>query len=166
MRRWLLPFLFLPLTVHADGLVGIGYQNGLVGLNLEWMTEHRSFYGMPAFYVGSGGLDTDEFRWIVGMRKKMERGQMAENGFFTGMLAGDFGGDRHHERLGVGLELGHQWVKPYSRWTVSASLGVMEPQDCDDYKQAFECDTEEERDRNDLDVEPVVTLGASFSLRR
>ncbi|MCG8391873.1 MAG: hypothetical protein MI745_02210 [Pseudomonadales bacterium] len=168
MRRWLLSFLMLmPLSAAADdALVGIGYLNGLVGLNLEWATEHNSFYGMPALYVDSGGLDTDEFRWVAGWRHKMERGLMSENGFYTGLMAGDLGGDRHYERLGMGVELGHQWVKPYSRWTVSAAVGALESLDCNDYKAAIRCDSEEERDRYDLDVEPVVVLGVSFSLRR
>ena len=41
MRRWLLSFLaLLPLSAAADdALIGIGYLNGLVGLNLEWATE-------------------------------------------------------------------------------------------------------------------------------
>ncbi len=68
MRRWLLSFLvLLPLSAAADdALIGIGYLNGLVGLNLEWATEKNSFYGMPAYYVDSSGLDTEEFRWVAG----------------------------------------------------------------------------------------------------
>ncbi len=134
MHRWLLSFLMLmPVPAVADDLlIGLGYLNGLAGLNLEWATEHNSFYAMPSVYLDSGGLDTDEPRWVAGWRHKMERGLMSENGFYTGLMAGDLGGESHYERLGVGVELGH----------------------------------EEERDNNDLDVEPVVVLGISFSLRR
>ena len=97
MRRWLLSFLaLLPLSAAADdALIGIGYLNGLVGLNLEWATEKNSFYGMPAYYVDSSGLDTEEFRWVAGWRRKMERGLMSEKGFYTGLMAGDLGGERH-----------------------------------------------------------------------
>lgn len=45
-------------------------------------------------------------------------------------------------------------------------MGAIEALDCDEYKAAIRCDTQEERDNNDLDVEPVVVLGISFSLRR
>jgi len=168
MHRWLLSFLMLmPLPAVADDLlIGLGYLNGLAGVNLEWATEHNSFYAMPAMYLDSGGFDTDEPRWVAGWRRKMERGLMSESGFFTGLMAGDLGGERHYERLGVGVELGHQWVKPYSRWTVSAGVGAIEALDCDEYKAAIRCDTQEERDNNDLDVEPVVVLAISFSLRR
>jgi len=168
MRRWLLSFLvLLPLSAAADdALIGIGYLNGLVGLNLEWATEKNSFYGMPAYYVDSSGLDTEEFRWVAGWRRKMERGLMSEKGFYTGLMAGDLGGERHYERLGAGVELGHQWVKPYSRWTVSAAVGVLEALECGEYRGIRACDSEEERDRYDLDIEPVVVLGVSFSLRR
>ena len=57
-------------------------------------------------------------------------------------------------------------MKPYSRWTVSAAVGALEALECADYKAEFRCDTEEERDQNDLDVEPVVVLGVSYSFRR
>ncbi|EKF74014.1 hypothetical protein A11A3_10926 [Alcanivorax hongdengensis A-11-3] len=167
MRLWLLPlFLLLPLSASADTLIGLGYLNGLTGLNLEWAGKRNSFYGMPAYYLDSGGLDTEELRWVAGWRHKLERGKMAEKGFYSGVLVGDLGGERHYERLGVGLELGHQWVTPYSRWTVSAAMGAMEPLDCEDYHRASRCDTPEERDQYDLDVEPTVVLGVSFSLRR
>ena len=85
MHRWLLSFLMLmPLPAVADDLlIGLGYLNGLAGVNLEWATEHNSFYAMPAMYLDSGGFDTDEPRWVAGWRRKMERGLMSESGFFT-----------------------------------------------------------------------------------
>ena len=90
MHRWLLSFLMLmPLPAVADDLlIGLGYLNGLAGVNLEWATEHNSFYAMPAMYLDSGGFDTDEPRWVAGWRRKMERGLMSESGFFTGLMAG------------------------------------------------------------------------------
>lgn len=167
MRRWLIPFLLLPLPALAEHhyLVGLGYLNGLVGLNLEWTGERNSFYGMPAFYTDSGGLDTDETRWVAGWRHTINRGSMNEKGFYTGLLAGDLGGEKHYERLGAGAELGYQWVKDNSRWTISAALGVVESLECGDYLVANYCNTEEELDKYDLDVEPVVVIGASYSLR-
>ncbi len=53
MHRWLLSFLMLmPLPAVADDLlIGLGYLNGLAGVNLEWATEHNSFYAMPAMYL-------------------------------------------------------------------------------------------------------------------
>ena len=57
-------------------------------------------------------------------------------------------------------------MKPYSRWTVSAAVGVLEALECGEYRGIRACDSEEERDRYDLDIEPVVVLGVSFSLRR
>ena len=168
MRRWLLSLLaMLPFQAQADdALIGIGYLNGLVGLNLEWVTTQNSFFALPAFYVDSSGLDTEEFRWVVGWRHKMERGMMDESGFYTGLMGGDLGGERHYERLGVAFELGHQWVKPYSRWTVSGAVGVLEALECGEYRGVRSCDTDEERDRYDLDVEPAVVLGVSYSFRR
>ncbi|KGD65988.1 hypothetical protein Y5S_00460 [Alcanivorax nanhaiticus] len=168
MRRWLVSLIaLLPFSAQADdALIGLGYLNGLVGINLEWATTQNSFFALPAYYVDSSGLDTDEFRWVVGWRHKMERGMMDESGFYTGLMAGDLGGERHYERLGAGFEIGHQWVKPYSRWTVSAAVGALEALECADYKAEFRCDSEEERDQNDLDIEPVVVLGVSYSFRR
>ncbi|MGB2246206.1 MAG: hypothetical protein ACPH3N_00980 [Alcanivorax sediminis] len=168
MRRWLVSlFALLPFSAQADdALIGLGYLNGLVGVNLEWATTQNSFFVMPAYYVDSSGLDTDEFRWAAGWRHKMERGMMDESGFYTGLMAGDFGGERHYERLGAGFEIGHQWVKPYSRWTVSGVIGAVEALECAEYKAAFRCDSEEEQEQYDLDVEPVVILGISYSFRR
>ena len=143
-------------------LIGLGYLNGLVGINLEWATTQNSFRP-PCLLCRFLWPDTDEFRWVAGWRK-MERGMM-DNGFYTGLLAGDLGGERHYERLGVGFEIGHQWVKPYSRWTVSAAIGAVEALECADYKAAIRCDSEEEQDQYDLDVEPVVVLGVSYSFR-
>ncbi len=167
MRRWLVSlFALLPFTAHADDpMIGIGYVNGLVGVNLEWATTQNSFYALPAYYVDSSGLDTEDLRWVAGWRHKMERGMMDESGFFTGLMAGDLGGENHYERLGAGFEIGHQWVKPYSRWTVSAAVGALESLDCADYEPAFRCDSEEEREQNQLDVDPVVVLGVSYSYR-
>ena len=75
MHRWLLSFLMLmPVPAVADDLlIGLGYLNGLAGLNLEWATEHNSFYAMPSVYLDSGGLDTDEPRWVAGWRHQMEQ---------------------------------------------------------------------------------------------
>lgn len=168
MRRWLLSLLvLLPLSATADeALIGLGYLNGLVGLNLEWAKEKNSFYALPSTYIGSGGAEDDEFRWVAGWRHKMERGRMDESGFYLGLLAGDLGGEKHYERLGAGVELGHQWVKDYTRWTLSGAVGVLESLDCSDYRSSAGCNSVKKQDQYELDAEPTAILGISVSLRR
>ncbi|MDX1804621.1 MAG: hypothetical protein R3292_11105 [Alcanivorax sp.] len=167
MRLWLLPlFLLLPLTASADKLIGLGYLNGLVGLNLEWAGKHNSFYAMPGGYLISTGYDQKDVRWVAGWRHKMERGLMAEKGFYGGLIVGDLGGESQYERLGAGLEIGHQWVKPYTRWTLSGAVGVLQPLDCTSYRPNSDCNTKEELRRYDLSAEPTAVLGISVSLRR
>jgi hypothetical protein len=156
--------LLLSSPAMAEKLIGFGYVNSLVGVNLEWAFERNTVYALPGFnidYGGSessnddivtedeGGLQTDDFRWILGMRHRIEGGSTASDGFFTGVMVGDLGGRQQYERLGVGGELGYQWVKDYTRWTLSAGLAGLE----------------EQEERN-LDAEPEAFLSLTISLRR
>ena len=145
-------FLWLAMTAsaaRAEVLIGIAHVDGLTGLNLEYMGERTSWYSVMGSHTASSGQETDDFRWQVGFRKRLERDPMASPGFYAGMLAGDLGGRRQFERLGIGGELGHQWVTTHTRTTVSGGFAALE-----------------ELEERELDVEPGFFLGISWSLRR
>ena len=154
MRDLALSFLLFacllaaPVT-RADTLVGIAFVEGLTGLNLEYMGERTSYYGVFGAHSGSGGLEAGDNRWVVGFRKRVDRAPMASPGFFVGMVAGDLGGRKQYERLGVGGELGHQWLTPNSRTTLSAGFAALE-----------------EVEEQAVEAEPGVFLGVTWSVRR
>lgn len=139
----------LPVSTFAGGLYGIAYMDNIVGVNLEWATQHNSFYVMPGYRFGQsdGGADTEEgIRWVAGWRHRMDNGQMRDSGFYLGLLAGDFGEHKNYHRYGAGGELGYQWVAKYTRWTVSGAMTLL--------------------DQNDLNekAEPQFFFGVSVSL--
>ena len=45
-------------------------------------------------------------------------------------------------------------------------MAVLESLDCQDYLRSSSCDSVEEREQNDLDVEPGLILSLTISLRR
>lgn len=136
-------------AAYADRLVGIGFVDGLTGLNLEYMAERTSYYALLGSHTSSTGQETDDFRWQVGLRKRLDRAPAASPGFYTGLVAGDLGGRKQFERMGIGGELGHQWLTTHTRTTVSGGLGVVE-----------------EIEERNLDAEPIFFIGLSWSLRR
>jgi len=165
-RRFLaVSLLLIAGQSHSEVLVGYGFVNGISGLNLEWAGERNSFYVMPGTYLVGGGL-SEKYRWIAGMRHRIDRGYTNINGFYTGAMVGDLGGESRYERLGLGFEVGHQWVREYTRTTLSGGLALLQKLDCDDYRAANECNTPEQRDDNALDMEPGVIIGLTISLRR
>ena len=141
--------LVLSLHARAEFLIGLANIANLTGPNLEWAGDHSSYYFVPAFEQKSTGLSEDDFRWIAGMRHRMERGYTSTNGFYTGLIAGDLGGKNDYSRLGAGAELGYQWVKQYTRITVGSSLIMLEAIPEEDLKE-----------------EPSVVLGITLSLRK
>ena len=150
-RIVLLPALLLcAVSARAEMLIGIGAVSRVVGLNLEWAGEHNSYYVMPGMLLKRGGLSEDNVRWVAGMRHRLERGLMNTSGFYSGVQVGNYGeGSYSVDRHGAGFELGHQWVKEYTRIGLGAALLYME-------------EVEEE----ELDAEPRVLLGINISLRK
>lgn len=147
-RGLLCAALLCPALASAELLVGLGYTNGVVGPNLEWANERYSLYVLPGAHLRKGGLDTDELRWVVGARRPLERTTMQMPGFFVGAMFGDLG-ERSYERLGLGAELGRQWLTPSVRFTVSAGIAVLQ-----------------EKSAYDKDMEPTLVLSTTFSMRR
>jgi hypothetical protein len=132
-----------------DGMmVGYGFVNNINGVNLEWAFEHNTVYAIPGYYFDSGGAVTENFVWVTGFRHRLEEGSTRDSGFFTGLMAGHLDGRRQYDRLGVGGELGYQWVADHTRWTLSAGLAALEEQ--------------EERNQ---DAEPEAFFAFSVSLR-
>ena len=166
IRVLLLVLLLAPGLSRAELLVGIGFLNGVVGPNIEWAGRHTSYWVLPGAHLGNQGFQDDDWRWAVGLRHQLEGGTTVTNGFFTGLLLGDLGGEKRYRRLGIGAELGHQWVGNYVRLTTSAGLAILEPLDCGDYRPSNQCSSEAQRRRHDLDPEPQLTLGITLSLRR
>lgn len=140
--------LVLTPLARADGLVGLGFVNNVIGANLEWTFEHSTVYLVPGYYFDSGGARTDTLRWVTGYRHILEDGTTDETGFYTGVMGGHVDGKRQTERLGLGGELGHQWVTDNTRWTLSAGLVALE-----------------ERELHDESVEPEAFFAFSVSLR-
>lgn len=118
--------LFMASSAMAEGLIGFAFVNKVHGLNLEWAFERNSVYVVSGAHLDSGGLETDDLRYVVGARHRINDGTTDTSGFFTGALAGDLGGRQQYERLGAGGELGYQWVKEHTRWTLSGGLAVLE----------------------------------------
>lgn len=152
-------------AAHAEFLIGLAHIGGITGPNLEWAAKRHTLYAVPGVHLGSGGLE-DDVRWVAGSRFRLDRGFTNTSGFYSGVMLGDMGGERTYERLGVGLEIGHQWVKEYVRTTVSATLAVTEELKCGDYLSSAQCDTPEKRKLNDKDMEPSLLLGITISLRK
>lgn len=148
-RIALCALLLLPALSQAELLLGIGYVNGMVGPNIEWAWQRHTAYVQPGAHLGDYGLEDDELRWVAGMRYRLDRGTTVTSGFFTGFMVGDLGGERQYERLGVGGELGHQWVGNYLRLTISGGMALLE-----------------ELSERDLDAEPQFVLGVTLSVRR
>lgn len=158
--------LLAPGQARAELLVGAGFLNGLVGPNVEWAWRRTTAWVLPGAHIGSQGFQDDDLRWVIGMRRRLDGGTTVTNGFFSGLLAGDLGGEKSYERLGLGAELGHQWIGNHLRLTVSGGLAVLQPLDCEDYRRSNQCETPAARDRNALDAEPHLTLGVTLTLRR
>ncbi len=149
-RIFLLPVLLVSaVTARAEALIGIANVANITGLNLEWAGEHNSVYVMPGLELKSDGLREDNFRWTAGFRHRLERGLMSTSGFYSGLLVGNLGEHPNLDRYGAGAELGHQWVKEFTRIGLGAALLYMEP-----------------LDEVDLDGEPRVVLGINISLRK
>jgi hypothetical protein len=144
-------FCLLPLSAFAGGLLGIAYVDNIVGLNLEWATSQSSFYVVPGVRVNqsTGGAQKTSVRFVAGMRHRLDKGGMDDDGFFVGLIGGDLGGSADHRRNGYGGELGYQLVAKYTRWTVSGGLVVLDA----------------DKSRN-LNNEPAAVLGVSISLRK
>ena len=150
LRTLLLLLLGFSAPAHAEWLVGAGYVNGVIGANVEWAGERNSFYVLPGAHVASRGWDAaDDLRWVAGMRHRIDDGHTADSGFYTGILGGDLGGRHQQERLGLGGELGYQWVTDNTRWTLGSGIAFLE-----------------EVEERDEDVEPRLTIGVSASFRR
>jgi len=142
--------LLLPAAAQGELLVGVGQVNGVVGPNLEWGFERSSIYAIPGGQITSAGWNApDDFRWVVGARRRIAREQTITSGFFTGAMVGDLGGESRFERLGVGGEFGYQWVTTYLRWTLSSGVALLE-----------------ELEEKNEDSAPLVIFGASVSFRR
>ena len=167
LRRVLPAMLLLSLTGQAwsETLIGYAFVNGINGLNLEWAGERNSLYVVPGTHLNNSGLN-EKWRWVTGFRHRIDRGYTNVSGYYTGMMLGDLGGEKRYERLGVGFEVGHQWVKEYTRTTLSAGFAVLESLDCEDYAVAAACVDPEDREARDLDVEPGLILSVTISLRR
>jgi hypothetical protein len=150
---------------HAEMLVGYAFVNGISGLNLEWATKRNSYYVVPGTYLVDGGL-SDDWRWVAGFRHRIDRGFTNISGYYTGVIVGDLGGESAYERLGVGFEIGHQWVTEYLRTTVGAGVAVLEEKECSDYRTDAFCSSETRREQAKLDVEPGLILTLTISLRR
>ncbi|MBZ2189916.1 hypothetical protein K8B33_12460 [Alcanivorax sp. JB21] len=156
----------MPGQARADLLVGAGFLNGLVGPNVEWAWRRTTAWVLPGAHIGSQGFQDDDLRWAIGMRRRMDGGTTVTSGFFSGLLAGDLGGEKSYERLGLGAELGHQWVSNHLRLTVSGGMAVLQPLNCSDYRRSSQCETAAARESHKLDAEPQLTLGVTLSLRR
>lgn len=141
--------LALAGPARADMLVGIAHVEGLTGLNLEYMGERTSWYAVMGSHTGTNGQEADDFRWVAGYRKRLERAPAASPGFYGGLLVGDLGGRKQYERLGFGGELGHQWLTTYTRTTISGGFAALE-----------------EIEERDLDAEPTFFISLSWSIRR
>lgn len=149
-RFLLLPILLVcTLSARAEVLVGIANVSNITGLNLEWAGDHNSYYVVPGMELKGGGLDDNRFRWVVGMRHRLDRAYMSTSGFFSGLQLGNYEGVGRYDRLGAGPELGYQWVKDYTRIGLSSALLYMEA-----VPEA------------DINAEPNVVLGITISLRK
>ena len=167
LHRSLLAALLLSVAGQASSemLVGYAFVNGISGLNLEWAGQRNSVYVVPGTYLVDGGL-SDKWRWVAGVRHRIDRGYTNVSGYYTGLMVGDLAGEHRYERLGAGFEIGHQWVKEYTRITLSGGVAALQSLDCSDYRRAVFCDTAQERKDNALDMEPGLILGLTISLRR
>lgn len=167
LYRSLLAAMLLSVAGQASSEVFVGYAfvNGISGLNLEWAGQRNSVYVIPGTYLVDGGL-SDKWRWVAGVRHRIDRGYTNVSGFYTGLMVGDLAGESRYERLGAGFEIGHQWVKEYTRTTLSGGVAALESLDCSDYRGATSCNTEQKRKDNALDMEPGLILSLTISLRR
>jgi len=169
MRLYRSLFAALLLSVagqaSSEMLVGYAFVNGINGLNLEWAGQRNTVYVVPGTYLANSGL-SDKWRWVAGFRHRIDRGYTNVSGYYTGMMVGDLGGEHRYERLGVGFEIGHQWVKEYTRTTISGGVAALESLSCSDYRRATSCNTAQKRQDSALDVEPALILGLTISLRR
>lgn len=145
LAPWLLG---LSLAAQAELLIGLGHVEKLTGPSIEWAGEHNSFYAMPAYKINGNGINTDELRWVAGIRHRLERGLTSESGFYSGFIVGDFGKHRY-ERLGAGLQLGHQWVKQYTRIAIDGGMVALERDPVLNFR-----------------TEPLFILGVTLSLRK
>lgn len=141
--------LLLSSPVMAEGLIGFAYVNNLNAINLEWAFKRNTVYVASGAHTGTNGLETDDIRYVAGARHIINDGATDKSGFYTGFMGGDLGGRKQYERLGVGGELGYQWVTDYTRWTLSGGLAVLE-----------------EIEERNLEKEPEAFLGFSISLRK
>jgi hypothetical protein len=169
MRLYRSLFAALLLSVagqaSSEMLVGYAFVNGINGLNLELAGERNTVYAVPGTYLADSGL-SDNWTWVAGFRHRIDRGYTNVSGYYTGMMFGDLAGEHRYKRLGAGFEIGHQWVKEYTRTTLSGGVAVLEGLSCSDYLPAVSCNTATKRQDNELGVEPGLILSLTISLRR
>jgi hypothetical protein len=167
LRRLLPVALLLTLSAPASSevLVGYAFVNGISGLNLEWAGQRNTVYAIPGSYLVDGGL-SDSWRWVAGFRHRIDRGYTNVTGYYTGVMVGDLGGESRYERLGAGFEIGHQWVREFTRTTLSGGVAVLQELKCSDYRSETFCSNEDRRESAHLDMEPGLILSLTISLRR
>lgn len=157
MRALALPvilaaMLIAPAPSRADMLVGVATVNGLKGINLEKTAQWGSVYLLAGAYQSNTGFELAEnLTGIVGFRRFQER-RYDQNAYFGGGFAGDLDGGPDYSRYGAGGELGYQWVTEHLRITMQGGLALMgEPS--------------RGARPNSTEIEPILLLGASISLR-
>lgn len=150
LRSVFLLICMFPLSVGAEILVGPSSVNSVIAPTFEWAGKSSSYYAMYGAHLARGGWDVaDDPRWLVGSRHRLDDGTTDTSGFYIGAVAGDLGGRRQFERLGIGGEIGHQWVGEFVRLTMGGGIAVLE-----------------EMEERAEDAEPALILSISLMIRR
>lgn len=143
-----------PAVAADDFYIGIGLFSDMAHVNVETMTRWGNFQ-----LRGGRFQDNEHMAFNVSWRKPLADADAEEDappngtgyylGFFGGHLAGEKIGREDRLRLGIGAEMGHQWVTEYRRAALTVGLGILEPM---------------ENGNADLEAEPAIFFSYTFAL--
>lgn len=147
----LFSILLTSFPAKAEILLGLMTSNGLNGVNVEWVKDDtRSYWLLAGAYQASTGFEPENLTGLLGVRKFLE-GKYATS-MFGGFFAGDVDGGTDYNRLGIGGELGYQWLTRNLRTTLQAGVALAGEASGDAPPKGD-------------DVRPILVLGASIAMR-
>ena len=154
----LLPnFSFADLV--TDTFWGLGSYGTLTGLNFELSGDKGGAWLLVGSHGGTTSLfEPDRVTAMFGYRRYFAGDQNKSN-FFGGLVMGDAYGTGSGPRLGVGGEMGYQWLKQYVRATFSGGVLILE-----EIPEGTKADNGGERTVHEM--EPQMLFSFSLSLRR
>jgi hypothetical protein len=122
-----------PAVQPDDFYIGIGVFSDMANVNVETMTRWGNFKLRAGHFQDNEHMGFN-LSWRKPLSSDDEEEEASPNngtGYYIGLFGGHVAGEKFvgedRLRLGVGAEMGHQWVTDYRRSELTVGLGVPEP---------------------------------------